>query len=212
MVVGALASVALGLGLLRSLGAAAAVAFALAAGGLTICVGLLVILRRRVAHRTPSRRRDRRPLGAAARAAWPAPRACSPPPPGRSPRATCSASSTPTPSATRSTKRAISSPSSPSAPSSPTRSTPSPRRSRRPDGYLVSLDDSGHVVGGVGADVVAGTEVVMPAADECRIGHRTLPCAVRRLVDGSIVAAAVPPRPSPRRWCSASASPACSWR
>src|SRR5512146_1087544 len=42
--VGAALSVALGLGLLRSLGTAAAVAFALAAGGLTICVGLLVIL------------------------------------------------------------------------------------------------------------------------------------------------------------------------
>src|SRR5207302_194813 len=44
MLVGALASVALGLGLLRSLGGAAAVAFAVAAGGLTICVGLIVIL------------------------------------------------------------------------------------------------------------------------------------------------------------------------
>jgi signal transduction histidine kinase len=30
------------------------------------------------------------------------------------------------------------------------------------------------------------------SGDECRIGHRSLPCAVRRLVDGSIVAAAVP--------------------
>src|SRR5439155_14837075 len=59
-------------------------------------------------------------------------------------------------------------------------------------GFLVSLDDAGRVVGGVGVGVPPGTEVLMPGADVCRAGHRALPCAVRRLVDGTIIAGAVP--------------------
>lgn len=64
-----------------------------------------------------------------------------------------------------------------------------------PDGgWLVSLDDDGRVVAGVG--VAPGTRVLMPGGDVCRVvGRRALPCAVRRLVDGSIVAAAVPAVP-----------------
>jgi signal transduction histidine kinase len=62
-------------------------------------------------------------------------------------------------------------------------------------GYLVSLDDAGRVVGGVGVGVPPGTEVEMPSPDLCRVDHRALPCAVRRLVDGSIIAAAVPAVP-----------------
>lgn len=62
-------------------------------------------------------------------------------------------------------------------------------------GFLVSLDDEDRVVAGVGVGVPAGTEVEMPARDLCRVGRRALPCAVRRLVDGTIVAAAVPAIP-----------------
>ncbi|MDB4966423.1 MAG: multi-sensor signal transduction histidine kinase, partial [Myxococcales bacterium] len=63
-------------------------------------------------------------------------------------------------------------------------------------GYLVSLDDGGHVVAGVGTGVLPGTEVVMPGPDVCRAGKlRPLPCAVRRLVDGTIIAGAVPTVP-----------------
>jgi signal transduction histidine kinase len=61
-------------------------------------------------------------------------------------------------------------------------------------GYLVTLDDDSRVLGGVGEGVPAGTEVVI-RGDSCRVGHRALPCAVRRLVDGTIVAAAVPAVP-----------------
>src|SRR5205823_6448831 len=57
-------------------------------------------------------------------------------------------------------------------------------------GYLVSLDDDNRVVAGVGVGVPAGTLVQMPAHDLCRVGRRALPCAVRRLSDGAIVAAA----------------------
>jgi signal transduction histidine kinase len=63
-----------------------------------------------------------------------------------------------------------------------------------PDGYLVALDDSGRVLGGVGAGVTPGAELQM-GRDACRVGRRTLPCAVRRLVDGAIVVAAVPAVP-----------------
>jgi signal transduction histidine kinase len=62
-----------------------------------------------------------------------------------------------------------------------------------PSGYLVSLDDQGHVLGGIGVSV--GTQVLMPDPDICRIGHRALPCASRRLVDGTLVVAAVPSVP-----------------
>src|SRR5205823_4285516 len=61
------------------------------------------------------------------------------------------------------------------------------------NGYLVSLDDQGRVLGGVGIPV--GAQVLMPDPDLCRIGHRTLPCASRRLVDGTLVVAAVPSVP-----------------
>jgi signal transduction histidine kinase len=61
------------------------------------------------------------------------------------------------------------------------------------NGYLVSLDDQGHVLGGVGIPV--GAQVTMPDPDLCRSGHRTLPCAARRLVDGTLVVAAVPSVP-----------------
>jgi signal transduction histidine kinase len=60
-------------------------------------------------------------------------------------------------------------------------------------GFLVSLDDQGRVIGGIGLGV--GTQLSLPSPDVCRIGHRALPCALRRLVDGSMVAAAVPSVP-----------------
>ena len=63
------------------------------------------------------------------------------------------------------------------------------------DGYLVSLDDAGRVVGGVGVGVAPGTPVLLLSGDACRVGRRSLPCAVRRLLDGTIVAAAVPAVP-----------------
>jgi signal transduction histidine kinase len=187
---GAAASVALGLSLLRSLGAAAAVAFALAAGGLTICVGLIVTLvaawriGRRRGDETAGRSIPLRGLmagaaGLLATAAW---ALASGHVLGQlhadaerhaidEARDLC---------AIVAERALISDEIDAIAP------TLAP-----PGGYLVSLDDTGRVVGGVGADVVAGTEVVT-LGDECRIGHRALPCAVRRLVDGSIVAAAVP--------------------
>jgi signal transduction histidine kinase len=67
-----------------------------------------------------------------------------------------------------------------------------------PGGFIVALDDKEQVVAGVG--VAPGTRVNTErrAVDRCRVGHRTLPCAVRRLVDGTIIAAAVPPRPIAR--------------
>jgi signal transduction histidine kinase len=59
-----------------------------------------------------------------------------------------------------------------------------------PSGYLVSIDDQGRVLGGVGIPV--GAQVLVPEPDQCRIAHRTLPCAARRLIDGTLVVAAVP--------------------
>jgi signal transduction histidine kinase len=190
MLVGAAASVALGLGLLRSLGAAAAVAFAVAAGGLTICVGLVVVMvaswrigRRRgdeaAGRSIPLRGLMAGAAGLLATAAW---ALASGHVLGQlhgdaerhavdEARDLCAIVA----------ERALI-----SDEIDAIASTLAP-----PGGYLVSLDDAGRVVGGVGADVVAGTEVVV-SGDECRIGHRALPCAVRRLVDGSIVAAAVP--------------------
>jgi signal transduction histidine kinase len=189
--VGALGAIALGLGLLRSLGAAAAVAFMLAAGGLAICVGLLVMLvaswriGRRRGDETAGRSVPLRALmagaaGLLATSAW----------------ALASghvlgqlhgdaerhALDEARDLVAIVAERAIISDEIDAI--APTLAPPG--------GYLVALDDAGHVVGGVGADVAAGTEVMMPSADQCRVGHRTLPCAVRRLVDGSIVAAAVP--------------------
>jgi len=190
MLVGSVASVGLGLGLLRSLGAAASVAFALAAGGLTLCVGLLVILvaawrigRRRgdeaAGRSVPLRGLMAGAAGLLATAAW----------------ALASAhvlgqlhsdgerhaiDEARDLVAIVAERALISDEIDAIAPAlSP------------PGGYLVSLDDAGHVVGGVG--VAAGTEVRMTGPDECRVGHHALPCAVRRLVDGSIVTAAVPP-------------------
>ena len=191
MIVGAVASVGLGLGLVRPLGAAAAVAFALAAGGVTICVGILVALvaawriGRRRGDETAGRSVALRALlaltaGLLATAAW---ALASGHVLGQlhadaehhavdEARDLC---------AIVAERTLISEEIDAIAPA------------LAPEGgYLVSLDDSGHVVGGVGADVPAGTEVRMPGPDECRVGRRTLPCAVRRLVDGSIVAAAVP--------------------
>lgn len=190
-VVGAAASVALGLCLLRPLGAAAAVAFALAAGGLTISVGLVVMLvaswrigRRRGddshGRSVPLRGLMAGAAGLLATAAW----------------ALASAhvlgqlhadaerhavDEARDLVAVVAERALISDEIDAIAPAL-----------APPGGYLVSLDDAHRVVGGVGADVAAGTEVLMPAPDECRIGRRALPCAVRRLVDGSIVAAAVP--------------------
>jgi signal transduction histidine kinase len=66
------------------------------------------------------------------------------------------------------------------------------------DGYIVSLDDAGRVLDGVGVGVPAGAEVLMTGRDACRNGPRVLPCAVRRLVDGTIVAVAVPAVPLAR--------------
>jgi signal transduction histidine kinase len=63
-----------------------------------------------------------------------------------------------------------------------------------PDGYLVTLDDQFRVLGGVGVGVTPGAEVRV-ARDSCHIERRGLPCAVRRLIDGTIVAAAVPAVP-----------------
>ncbi|HEX6839835.1 MAG TPA: hypothetical protein VF334_24840, partial [Polyangia bacterium] len=189
--VGAAVSAALGLGLLRPLGAAAAVAFALAAGGLTICVGLIVMLvaswriGRRRGDETHGRSVPLRGLmagaaGLLATAAW---ALASAHVLGQlhadaerhavdEARDLC---------AIVAERVLISDEIDAIAP------TLAPE-----GGFLVSLDDSGHVVAGVGAGVAAGTEVAMPAPDRCRIGHRALPCAVRRLVDGSIAAAAVP--------------------
>jgi signal transduction histidine kinase len=189
MLVGSIASVALGLGLLRSLGAAAAVSFALAAGGVTLCVGLLVILvaawriGRRRGDETAGRSVPLRGLmagtaGLLATAAW---ALASGHVLGQlhtdgERHAVDEARDLVAIVAERALISdeidAIAPPLSP------------------PGGYLVSLDDTGHVVGGVG--VPAGTEVLMSGPDECLVGHRALPCAVRRLVDGSIVAAAVP--------------------
>jgi signal transduction histidine kinase len=192
MLVGAIASIALGLGLLRSLGAAAAVAFALAAGGVTICVGLLVILvaawriGRRRGDESAGRSVQLRALmagaaGLLATAAWAlASGHVLGQLHGDAERHAVDEARDLV--AIVAERALISDEIDAIAPAL-----------APPGGYLVSLDDSGHVVGGVGASVPAGTEVDMPGPDECRIGRRTLPCAVRRLVDGSIVAAAVPP-------------------
>jgi signal transduction histidine kinase len=191
MLVGAVASVGLGLGLARLAGAAGAIAFALAAGGVTICVGLMVALvaswriGRRRGDETAGRSVTLRALlasaaGLLATAAW---ALASSHVLGQlhedvqrhavdEARDIC---------AIVAERTLISEEVDAIAPA------------LAPEGgYLVSLDDSGHVLGGVGADVPAGTEVSMPAPDQCRVGKRTQPCAVRRLVDGSIVVAAVP--------------------
>jgi signal transduction histidine kinase len=63
-----------------------------------------------------------------------------------------------------------------------------------PGGYLVTLDDDFRVLDGIGVGVPAGIEVQV-TRDACRAAHRSLPCAVRRLLDGTIVAAAVPAVP-----------------
>ncbi|MGZ3426479.1 MAG: sensor histidine kinase [Polyangia bacterium] len=189
--VGAAASVALGLALLRSLGAAAAVAFALAAGGLAICVGLLVTLvgswriGRRRGDETAGRSVPLRALmaGAAGLLATTAWALASGHVLGQlHGDAERHALDEARDLVAIVAERAIISDEIDAI--APTLAPPG--------GYLVSLDDAGHVVGGVGADVAAGTEVAMPSPDQCRVGHRVLPCAVRRLVDGSIVAAAVP--------------------
>jgi signal transduction histidine kinase len=62
-----------------------------------------------------------------------------------------------------------------------------------PGGFLVSLDDQARVIGGVG--ITSGTEVKMSTPDICRAAHRTVPCAMRRLVDGTLIVAAVPAVP-----------------
>jgi signal transduction histidine kinase len=62
-------------------------------------------------------------------------------------------------------------------------------------GWLVDVDEGGRVIGGVGVGVPAG-EVVSVGDSVCRVAHRTLPCAWRRLIDNSRVVAAVPPRPA----------------
>jgi signal transduction histidine kinase len=64
------------------------------------------------------------------------------------------------------------------------------------DGYLVTVDDAGRVLSGVGVAVPTGSTLALAAAGEagpfvCTTQGRTLPCAVRRLTDGSRVVAAV---------------------
>ena len=190
-VVGVAAAAALGLGLLRSLGAAAAVAFALAAGGLTICVGLLVMLmaswrmgRRRgddaAGRSVPLRALMAGAAGLLATTAWAlASGHVLGQLHGDAERHALDEARDLV--AIVAERALISDEIDAIAP-----------ELAPPGGFLVSLDDAGRVVGGVGAGVVAGSEVAMPTADLCRLGHRALPCAVRRLVDGSIVAAAVP--------------------
>jgi len=61
-------------------------------------------------------------------------------------------------------------------------------------GYLATVDDNGYVIGGVGVGVSPGTPLHIAEGPPtvCRISRRTLPCAVRRLTDGTRVVAAVP--------------------
>jgi signal transduction histidine kinase len=63
-----------------------------------------------------------------------------------------------------------------------------------PGGYLATVDDNGYVLGGVGVGVSPGTPLHIAEGPPtlCRISRRTLPCAVRRLTDGTRVVAAVP--------------------
>ncbi|HEX8953822.1 MAG TPA: HAMP domain-containing sensor histidine kinase, partial [Polyangia bacterium] len=189
--VGAAASAALGLSLLRPLGAAAAVALALAAGGLTICVGLLVILvagwriGRRRGDETHGRSVPLRGLlagasGLLATAAW-----------GLASAHVLGQLHADAERHALAEARDLVAIVAERVLISDEIDAIAPTLAP-PGGFLVSLDDTRHVVSGVGADVAAGAEVLMPAADLCQIGHRSLPCAVRRLVDGSIVAAAVP--------------------
>ena len=64
------------------------------------------------------------------------------------------------------------------------------------DGWLVTVDSDGHVLGGVGAGVEGGTPLaVNETLHVCRASFRTLPCAARRLEDGTRAIAAVPARP-----------------
>ena len=66
-----------------------------------------------------------------------------------------------------------------------------------PGGYLVTVDDEGLVLNGVGANVSPGT-LIRIAGDRttvCRISHQALPCAVRRLGDNARVVAAVASEP-----------------
>jgi signal transduction histidine kinase len=61
-------------------------------------------------------------------------------------------------------------------------------------GYLVEVDEQGLVRAGAGA-ALDETLAVDDAAVSCRVAHRLLPCAARRLADGSRVVAAVPRAP-----------------
>jgi signal transduction histidine kinase len=64
-------------------------------------------------------------------------------------------------------------------------------------GYLVSVDEERKVTAGAGAGVPTGSVVEISEGEPylCTAAGRTLPCAVRRLADGSDVIAAVPPAP-----------------
>jgi signal transduction histidine kinase len=65
------------------------------------------------------------------------------------------------------------------------------------DGYLVSLDATGHVLAGAGNGVPHGSFIEISDGEPylCTASGRTLPCAVRRLTDGSRLLAAVPAAP-----------------
>jgi signal transduction histidine kinase len=63
-------------------------------------------------------------------------------------------------------------------------------------GYLVDVDDNGRVLGGVGVGVAIGETLNATKGPPalCRTGRRTLPCAVRRVVNGTRLVAGVPAR------------------
>jgi signal transduction histidine kinase len=65
------------------------------------------------------------------------------------------------------------------------------------DGWLVSVDDNRRVLAGAGAGVPTGTIIDLSEGDPylCHAAGRALPCAIRRLADGSHVIAAVPAPP-----------------
>jgi signal transduction histidine kinase len=59
-----------------------------------------------------------------------------------------------------------------------------------PGGWLVAVDEGGVLRAGAG--VANGTRINVEEDASCRAGERTLPCAVRRLPDGTRIVAAAP--------------------